>query len=347
MDRIGFGVIGAGIWGEAHAKIFSSHPYARLVGVCDLVEDKARSLAEKYGAAHWYTDYEKLLANPDIQAVGIATPDFAHRDPCIAACQAGKHILLEKPLATSHEDLTVMRKAWQESGVRLMVDFHSRWSPPLYIAWQNIREGSLGKLISMYYRLNDIVYVPTRMLPWAEQSSILWFLGSHTVDTLRFFSGGEVHRVYSVSRSEVLVNKGVLLPDIYQSILEFDNGVIASIENNWIVPDTHPHWNDIKLNILGERGMINMDLTGNQAFERYLPEKSDHPDILIMPTVHGKPMGFAYESIRDFVDRLRSGEEFLVGFEDGYRVSKVILAIMDSARDRLPVVVDYGEGGGC
>ena len=84
-----------------------------------------------------------------------------------------------------------------------------------------------------------------------------------------------------------------------------------------------------------------MDLTGNQAIERYLEEKSDHPDILIMPVIHGKPTGFAYESIRDFIERLVRGDEFIVGFEDGYRVSKVILAIMESAKNRQPVEVDY------
>lgn len=343
MDKIGLGIIGAGIWGEAHARVYSSHPYAQLIAVSDIAEEKAQNLAKKYGAKRYYADFCRLVKDPEVEAVAIVTPDFAHRDPFVAAVEAEKHVIVEKPLATSETDLQVMKKAYekQRGRVRVMVDFHARFNPPFVIARDEIRQGNLGEVISAYYRLNDIIYVPTQMLTWAERSSILWFLGSHTIDTLRFLIGSEVKRVYSVSRSEVLVKRGIPVADIYQSILEFENGVIATIENNWIVPNSHPHWNDIKLNILGSKGMINMDLTNNQAFERYLEYKSDHPDFLIMPILHGKPMGFAHESIRDFVEKLASGEEFLATFEDGYRVSKVILALIASAEKRMPCEVQY------
>jgi predicted dehydrogenase len=341
MERRQYGIIGCGLWGESHARIFSSHPQANLKAVCDVDEKRAEEMAAAYGAAAFYTDYHELLDDPEIQAVGITTPDFAHREPFVAACRAGKDILIEKPLATSLEDLEAMRDAFKDSASRVMVDFHSRWNPPFVVVRDDIRSGKIGKVISMYYRLNDCIFVPTRMLSWASQSSILWFLGSHTVDTLRFFTGGEVVRVYSLCRSGVLEQKGIPVPDIYQSMLEFDDQVIATIENNWIIPDSNPQWNDIKLNILGSRGMFNLDLTGHNAIERYLEDTSDHPDLLIMPEIHGKYMGFAYESIRDFVEKLSSREEFLAGFEDGYRVSKVILAIMESASKREPVTVEY------
>lgn len=341
--KIGFGIIGAGIWGEAHARVYSTHPLARLVAVSDIVESKAQNLAKKYGAQRYYTDFRRLVEDPEVEAIAIVTPDFAHRDPFVAAVEAGKHVIVEKPLATSEEDLQAMKKAYekQQGKVRIMVDFHTRFSPPIVIARDMIRQGELGEIVSAYYRLNDIIYVPTQMLSWAKNSSILWFLGSHAVDTLRFLIGSEVKRVYSVSNSRVLVKLGIPVADIYQSILEFENGVIATIENNWIIPNTHPHWNDIKLNILGSKGMINMDLTNNQAFERYLETKSDHPDFLIMPILHGKPMGFAHESIKDFVERLATGDEFLATFEDGYRVSKVILALIASAEEKMPQEVQY------
>lgn len=336
----GFGVIGAGLWGQAHADVYATHPNSELIGIYDLNRAKARVLADKHGVKA-YDSLDKLLADPEIDAVGIATPDFAHRDPTVAAAEAGKHILVEKPLATKIEDAEAIAAAVRESGVRLMVDFHARWSPPFVVARQSIVEGKLGKVISAYYRLNDVISVPLEMLSWAEESSILWFLGSHAIDTLRWMLDDEVERVYSVSRSGVLKERGLDVPDIYQTILEFESGAIATIENNWIVPNTQPNINDMKMNILGTEGMIDMDLTNNGVIRRYLHDSHDQPDVFVNPTIHGKRVGFAYEAIRDFVERLADGREFITDLVDGVRVTRTIIAIMESAEDRLPKVVQY------
>ena len=88
------------------------------------------------------------------------------------------------------------------------------------------------------------------------------------------------------------------------------------MENSWITPNTHPCINDIKFNITGTKGMINLDLSNNRMIERYTGDKGDLPDVLVHHLVHGKARGFAYESIRDFADKLISGENFLVSLED-------------------------------
>jgi predicted dehydrogenase len=340
-DPIRFGVIGVGLWGEVHAEIYSRHPYATLTAVCDRDGERAKEIAERCGAARVYTDFKDLATDPDIDAVAVVTPDFAHREPIVAAAEGGKHIITEKPLATTVEDADAIAEAVGKSGITFMVDFHARWNPPLAIARQNIAEGKLGRIMSAYFRLNDTISVPTEMLSWAQQSSILWFLGSHTVDSLRYLFEDEVERVYSVTRSSVLKDRGIDVPDLYQSILEFRSGIVATIENNWIIPNTHPNVNDIKVNILGGRGMINMDLTNNQMIERYLEDSSDHPDCIVKPRVRDRQVGFAYESIRDFVDCLYLGKEVQAGLEDGIMVTKVILAIMESASTGLPVTVQY------
>jgi predicted dehydrogenase len=190
-----FGVIGAGLWGQAHAEVYATHPWAELAAVCDSDRGKAESLARKFASARVYTDYNEMMKDPGIDAVAVATPDFAHRGPVVAAAKAGKHVHSEKPLATTREDAEAIAAAVRASGVSYMVDFHARWNPPFAIARKDIADGTLGRIMSAYFRLNDTISVPTSMLSWSAQSSILWFLGSHTVDTLRYLLGDEVERV--------------------------------------------------------------------------------------------------------------------------------------------------------
>lgn len=341
MSKLKFAIIGAGVWGETHAYLYNEHPMVDVVAVCDLNRSRAENLAQKFGIAKVYTDHRQMLKEVEIDAVAIVTPDFAHGQVTVDCAAAGKHILLEKPLATTREDVTAIVNAVRANKVRLMVDLHNRWSPPFAVTKQSLDGGELGEPVSAYFRLNDIRWVATDMLPWAAQSSILWFLGSHTVDTLRWIFNDEVEKVYSVSRSGVLKERGVDTVDVYQSILEFRRGGIATIENGWITPDTHPCVNDIKFNITGTKGMVNLDLSNNQMIERFTADKSDRPDVLVRHFVHGKAKGFAYESIRHFVDKLVSGEDFLVSLEDAANTSLVILAIMESARSGQPVKVAY------
>ncbi|MGE5583674.1 MAG: Gfo/Idh/MocA family protein [Bacillota bacterium] len=341
MEKLKFAIIGAGVWGETHAFLYDEHPMVDLVAVCDLNQARAEKLARKFGVQNVYSDYRKMLNEIAIDAVAIVTPDFAHGQVTVDCANAGKHILLEKPLATTREDVEAIVKAVKDNNVRLMVDLHNRWSPPFAVTKQSLENGELGDPVSAYFRLNDVKWVATDMLPWAAKSSILWFLGSHTVDTLRWIFNDEVERVFSVSSSGVLKKLGVDTVDLYQTILEFRHGGIASIENGWITPNTNPCLNDIKFNITGTKGMINLDLSNSQMIERYTEDKSDNPDVLVRHFVHGKAKGFAYESIRHFVDKLVSGEEFLVSVEDAANTSLVILAIMESARTGQPVKVKY------
>jgi predicted dehydrogenase len=341
MERVRFGLIGTGTWGKVHAETYTAYPRACLAAVCDLNEDRARQTATQYSVKHVYTDYRKMLGEAEIDAVAVVTPDFAHREVIVEAARAGKHIIVEKPLATTHEDLDHISEAVSQAGIKFMVDFHCRWSPPLVVARNDIEQGLLGEMVSAYLRLNNPLSIPLKMLSWSAKSSILWFLGSHAIDTLRYLFQDEIVRVYSVSRSGVLRAQGVDVPDIYQTILEFGNGAIATMENHWIMPDSSPQLNDFKVNILGSKGMFNMDLTHNQLIERYLPNVSDRPDVLDGPLIRGRHVGFVHESIKHFVDCVADGKEPEVTLQDGVRVSKVILAIMESARVREPIRISY------
>ncbi|MGO4541444.1 Gfo/Idh/MocA family protein [Paenibacillus sp. 2TAB19] len=343
MTTIKMGIVGAGTWGETHAFIYNDHPQAEVTAICDMNAERAKALAAKFNIpeSNVFTSHNDMLGSGLVDAVAIVTPDFAHTRIAVDCANAGKHFIIEKPLTTSREEALEIMEAVEKNNVRMMVDLHSRWSPLFAIPKQSILDGDIGDPYSAYYRLNDIKWVATDLLPWAAKSSILWFLGYHSVDVLRWLFDDEVERVYSVSREGVLKDEGVDTVDVYQTILEFRGGGIATMENGWITPNSNPNVNDMKLNITGTKGMFNIDPTHSQMLERFTETKADRPDLLVRHFIHGKPKGFAYESIRHFVDQLITGEPFLVTKEDAYNTTMVILAIMESAKTRTPVKVVY------
>lgn len=339
--KLKMAIVGAGIWGENHAKIYKAHPFCEVVAVCDQNRAKAQALADKMGIPQCYGDYEEMFMRCGCDAVAIVTPDFAHAAIAISAANSKKHILIEKPLATTREDVCAIVDAVEKNNVRTMVDLHNRWSPAFNVAHQSLEKGELGTPYNAYMRLNDIKWVATDMLPWAAQSSILWFLGSHSLDTLRWFFNDEVARVYSVCREGLLKGLGVDTVDTYLTTLEFKGGGIAQMENGWVTPNANPCVNDIKFTILGDKGMISLDASSHNLIQKYTDAKVEVPDMVVQHSIFGYPKGFAFESIRAFVDCILSGVEFPVTVYDAANTSIAILAIIESARIRMPVEVKY------
>ena len=337
MEKIKMAIIGAGTWGLTHVEIFNEHPLAETVAICDLNIDKAKAAAEKYNIPAVYTDFNEMLKNSPCDAVSIVTPDFLHADAAVACAEHGKHMLIEKPLATTKEDVKRIMDAAKKNNVRVMVDLHNRWNPPYALAKEAVKRGELGKLRNGYMRLNDIKWVATDLLPWASQSSVLWFLGSHSLDTLNWFFESKVKQVYSVASSGVLKELGVDTVDTYLTTLVYENGCIAQMENGWITPNANTNINDIKFSITGDRGMIAIDASSHNMIQQFSDTKASVPDVLVRNTVHGKVKGFAYESIRSFIDKLVLNEDFIVSLEDAAEVSLVILAIMESVKQKKPI----------
>ncbi len=340
-NQIKIGIIGAGVWGETHAYLYNEDKNVEISAVCDLDQKKADKLAEKFNISQVFTDHQEMLAKTDVDAVAVVTPDFTHPPLTVDCACAGKDILLEKPLATTYEGVEKILKAVHENEVRMMVDLHNRWSPPFAVAKKRIENGEIGTPVSAYFRLNDIKWVATDMLSWADKSSVLWFLGTHTLDTLCWLFEADVKEVYAASHNGILKEEGIDASDMYQAVLRFNNGAIATIENGWITPNTHPNINDIKFNLTGSEGMINIDTTNNQLIELYNDEGHENPDTLVNHFVHGKPKGFAYESIKHFIEKLRTNEPFLVSTADAAKASLIVLAILESVKTEKSVKVDY------
>jgi len=341
MEKIKMALVGAGVWGRTHAGIFREHPLVETVGIFDLNKEKAAGVAKEFGIPVIYNSLEDMLKESGCEAVSIVTPDHLHAETAVACARAGRHLLIEKPLATTRDDVHRIVEAAEKNKVRVMVDLHNRWSPPFAAAKQSILAGNLGKIQNGYFRLNDTKWVATDMLSWSASSSILWFLGSHSLDTLSWLFDSRLKRVYSVSSRGVLEKLGVNTEDLYLSTLEFENGCIAQMENGWICPNGNPCLNDIKCTVLGDKGMITIDTSHHNMIQQYTDEKTTVPDVLVRNTVHGRVKGFAYESIRSFIDKLATGEDFIVSLKNAADASLGILSIIESAKTRSPVEVKY------
>ena len=339
MKQIKMAIVGTGVWGETHISIYKEHPMAQVVAVCDIDIERAKAAAEKAGITQVYTDYNEMLRESQCDAVAIVTPDFAHGDIAVACAEAKKHMLIEKPIATSASDIKRIVEAVEKNGIRCMVDHHCRWAPNYNKTKQLIDSGEIGKPYTAYIRHSDIKWVATDMISWSAQSSIMWFLGSHSVDTLRWLFDSEVQKVYAVKRKGILNELGVDTDDIYLTTLEFENGGIAHMENGWCSPNGGPSVNDMWASVLCTNGLVRMDFTNHSLMTLSTDERHSTPDIFVGNRVFEKCNGLSYESIRDFVDRLVDGKEFRVTLKDAANTAYTVLAILESADSGQPVMV--------
>jgi predicted dehydrogenase len=184
------------------------------------------------------------------------------------------------------------------------------------------------------------------MLSWAANSSVAWFLGSHALDLVTWLTGDEIVRVYSVSRSRLLADRGINTPDFFQTIVELKSGAVAHVENCWILSTSMPTVFDFKAEYVGSEGTAFVDCSSHRMLQKFSTHElqsfstapgTAYPDVAVRLDVHGKPGGFGIESILHFVDVVVDGAEPLVTPECGLRNTKALVAVHESAASGNPV----------
>ncbi|MFQ6096778.1 MAG: Gfo/Idh/MocA family protein, partial [Armatimonadota bacterium] len=217
IDCLRIGVIGLGVQGQKHVDCFRAAPNATVTAICDANEVLLNERSAQYGVEAAYTDYRALLEQADVDAVSLVLPDHLHRDACEAAFAAGKHVLLEKPMATTVEDAEAILAAQKRAGTKLMINWSNRWMPAFASGKAALDEGRLGDPLYIYARLSNTLYVPTKMLSWAAGTRLPHWLICHRFDIARWYLGCEAKRVRAVCRSRVLRGMGIDTPDFYQA----------------------------------------------------------------------------------------------------------------------------------
>lgn len=338
MNKLNVAVVGAGIYGINHVNAYLSNPNVNLAAVCDLNEDLRRKIEEQY-QVKTYARTEDMLESEDIDAVSIATPDCYHAAPALQAISHGKHVLIEKPLATTLEDARAIIAAAEKENVRVAVDYHKRWDPASIQIKNELSKPGAGKAIRGYMSMDDIIDVPTKWFNWADQSSPVHFLGTHCYDLIRWYMECEVTEVYAVGTKEYLKSKGVDTYDTIQAFLTFENGCHWTVENSWILPTGFAKNNDGHTQILTTNSLLRVD-SQNRGVEIYDDFKCRTPNYCFMQMFEGRPVGFGYDPINDFVRCLQNDLPFIADAKDGLEAEKIAEAVHKSVETASVVKIE-------
>ncbi|MCW5850938.1 MAG: Gfo/Idh/MocA family oxidoreductase [Anaerolineae bacterium] len=340
MAKLRVAVVGAGLLGTRHARVFYEQPDAETVAVVDVNGARAESLASKVGA-RTYTDLEAALNDTAVDAVAIATPDHLHSAPVLTALDAGKHVFVEKPLATTREDTEAIASRAAAGSPIVMVNYSQRFVTDH--AWLKgvIERGEIGQpqmVISVKF---DTVYVPTGMLGWADQTSPIFFMSSHDLDLVHWFLGAEPTEVVAHEARGTLDKRGVAVHDGLNVLIQFAGGVSANFHSSWIHPSTYPRVADGTMQIIGSEGAVSYNMRtrtaelfntrGGQTVEFSGPHTADE--------VGGKLTGAFTQSVRHFLDCVREGREPWTSPRRTLPTTLAQLAILDSLRLKQAVRV--------
>ena len=203
MDRIGIGAIGCGGIASGHLPAYREVEGLETVAVCDIDEQVARGRAEEFDVPAVYTDWRELLADERVDAVSVLLPHHLHRDVAVAAAQAGKHVLTEKPMATSLGEADDMIAAADAAGVVLMVGQILRFRPANIKARELIRDGAIGEVRNVLRRrLGKSGEFRSEWARKPEEAGgwVLYGFGAHEVDMILWLNDGEAETVYAQAR---------------------------------------------------------------------------------------------------------------------------------------------------
>jgi UDP-N-acetylglucosamine 3-dehydrogenase len=299
-ETVRWGVIGLGWFGEIHADTLADMPGIELTAFSTRRPDRLNELADKYDVAGRYTDYKDLLADPNVDAVSITTHINEHRDIAIDALRAGKHVLLEKPMAPTVEDCEQILAAARQSDGLFMVGHICRFDPRVALAKQAIDEGRLGQIISMHARRNLSKAIGEANL---DKISALMGDGIHDADLMLWFTGAAPVSVYAQE-----VHPGPCkYPDCAWAMMRLDNGAVGVVESIWHLPNTTPYTIDARMEIIGTEGALYVNC-GQAGLEIHASAGLSTPDTMYWPTVFGERFGILRAELQYFANCVLRGQ---------------------------------------
>ncbi|WP_455364533.1 Gfo/Idh/MocA family protein [[Eubacterium] cellulosolvens] len=313
MKPIGVAVVGAGFWGRNQIRIFSQIPQSTLLAVCDTDRKALQKVRSSY-QVDTYTEIEQILERDDIYALTVCTPTLTHYNLAHRIIEAGKHLLVEKPLTSTTDEAKKIIALAKKRGVSLFVGFVERFNPAVRYLKTFINQKRMGNVILLMAR--RVTRWPVRIgdIGVTKDSAI------HDVDIMRFLLNSEVSHVYA--RVGSLKHRH---EDFSEIMVKFQNGVIGFIDANWLTPRKIR-----KLVVTGSEATAIIDyITQEVTLED--ASKSTRPRLRWEEPLHLELENFATSIIK----RMRPSPDGL----DGLKALKVCEAALRSSREEKVVKI--------
>lgn len=324
-DKVRIGLISfAHMHAAGYAGALSKIPDAELAGIYDSNRNRGLSAAAFHNT-DYYPCLSDLLAS-DIHGVIVCSENAMHVDDVIAAAGAGKHVLCEKPIATTVQDATAMIEECRRKNVVLATAFPVRHAPPVVRAKEVIDSGAIGQIIAVnatnHGKMPGGWFIDRKL---SGGGAVL----DHTVhvaDILRWFLQDEVKSVYAEVDTRM---HDIDIDDCGMLLMEFESGVFATLDPSWSRPEAYPTWGDVTMEIVGTEGVISLDV-----FAQVLVEANDS-DGKVLYRNWGDNMDLLL--VRDFIQAILKGQEPAADGFCGLKALEVALAAYESASTGKPV----------
>ena len=314
MKKLGVAVIGTGQWGKNHARVYTELPSAELIAICDVNAERAKAMAAQYGVKA-YSDSTQMFKNKEIEAVNVCTWSTVLAKEALKALHAGKHVLVEKPMATNPKQAKKLVQTAQENGLHLTVGFLMRFIPGLQSIRQSVENKKIGEFVCATAK---------RVSQWPERIGdvgVVKDTAIHDIDVMRFISGQDPISVYAKMGS-MRIKK---FEDYAHIMLTYADGKSAFIESNWLTP-----YKTRTLTVTGSDAIMRLDyITQDLWIEQQ--KESVQPRYPFQEPLKAE--------LQHFVDCIVEKKKPLVTGEDGVRALEVATAaIQSSAKNRAILI---------
>ncbi len=340
-----FGIIGCGsICRYRHAPELAANPQAEIVTFCDIVPERAEAMVDMYGGKA-ATDYKEILADPNVDAVVVCTPNYLHAPISIEALKSGKHVLCEKPMATSAKEAEDMIQASKDSGKHLMIGHNQRLMPPHVKAKEILSSGKLGRVLTF-----RTAFGHAGPEGWCVDKSVkTWFfqkekafvgamgdLGVHKTDLIRWLLGEEIVEAGAfVGTLDKRYEDGSLITvdDNATCILRSETGIVGNLIASW----TYRGGEDNGTIIYCEKGVMKIGSDPNfQVTVTYRDGSQEFYNVGAIAT-NEKQVSSGVSEL--FVDCLVNNRAPEISGEEGYAALKIVLACLKSSETKQIVKV--------